>query len=417
MRRIEGYTDLGEAVGRLLSSIRLAPDFEEIPVMDGYDRVLAEDVVSPRTIPPFDMSHVDGFAVRSVDTVGAAPSRPVKLKVKGVIGAGELPREPLERGETYRILTGGFLPRGADAVVPQEGVVVREGFAEILSRIPQGMNVDYAGRDVKEGSVMLRKGHKLKALDIGLLLKVGVERVKVYRAPMVGVLSVGSELTDDPDGAREDGKTLNTHRHTVERLVSAAGGEPMYLGIAGDDPAEISEKLGEGLRRCDMVLAIGGASVGDRDLVGGVLRNYRPEAMLQGLRVQPGRVGGFAVIRGKPVIMLPGHILSTVSAYTFLAYPILRMLQGLEPKPYSLRIRGRLASKIKHGRFLGFKRMVWVKVLERDGELWAEPRIGESSLYTIAVNSDAYILIPEKVEELPEGGQVDIYFVPGISRT
>ena len=415
MRRIESYTPVEEAVERLLSSISIEPMVEEIPTQEAYGRVLAEDIISDKTIPPYDMSHMDGFAVRSQDTRRASPSKPVLLKIKGVIGAGQRVKEPLGEGETYRILTGGYLPEEADAVVPQEGVVVEEGVAKIFSAIPPGTNVDKAGRDLRKGALMLRRGHRIGAQDVSLLLKAGKTSLRVYSIPMIGVISVGSELTDDLQEDHAGGKVLNTHRYAIEWLVKAAGGSPRYLGLTPDDPEEIGALLREGLTSCDIVLIIGGASVGDRDFVAQVLKTHKPSVFLQGLRIQPGRVGGFAVIDGKPVMMLPGHILSALSAYTFLAYPVLRMLQGLDPKPYHMKARARLASELTHGRFLGFKRVVWVKVEEVGGELVAEPRIGESSLYSIAVNSDAYLLMPERTHVIPKGTLVDVYFLPGAS--
>jgi len=415
MRRIEKYTSLEKAVKKLISSIRIKSKVEVIQVSKAYGRVLAEDIVSEKTIPPHNMAHFDGFAVNSQDTAVAKPSKPVTLKIRGVIKAGEYVEACLNRGETYRIFTGGYLPKGADAVVPQEAVEVRGEKIKIFSRFNPGENVDFKGRDVKEGMTLLKKGHKISAQDIGLLLRISKHKIKVYVKPRIGILSVGSELTDDPDQAKDYGKILNTHRFVIEKLVEAAGGIPEYLGLVPDDLREIEFRLRESLNIYDMVLTIGGASVGDSDLVGKALQRQNPEEMVQGLRVQPGRVGGFAVIGGKPVIMLPGHILSTISAYTFLAYPIIRMLQGLSPKPYSVVTEAKTSSPIRHGRFLGFKRMVWVKVVEIDGEPMIDARIDSSSLYSVAVNSDAYILIPEGVKEIQAGEKVKVYFILGVS--
>ncbi len=412
MRRITSFTPLEDAVKGILSHVKVSPRVEEIWVWEGFGRVLAEDVVPEVTVPPYDSSHVDGYAVRSSDVAGASPSNPIRLRVVGVAAAGEKPHRRINPGEAYRVLTGGYLPDGADAVIQQEDVSLSGGFIEVSSPVEPGANVDRAGRDAKAGSKLLGRGHRIGAQDVGLLLRVGVRRVKVYSRPVVGVMSVGSELTDNLE---EEGKTLNTHRYSIELMLKAAGAQPRYLGLAPDEVEAIRSMIMEGLNSCDMVLVIGGSSVSERDLVAEILREMNPSIFLQGVKLQPGRVVGYAVIGGKPVVMLPGHILSAISAYTFLAYPVIRMLQGLSPKPYALKARARLASGIRHGRWIGFKRIVWVRVEEAEDGLVAEPRMGEASLYSVAVRSDAYTLIPEGVEEVPEGSIIDIYFIPGIN--
>ncbi len=412
MRRIASFTPLDDAVRSLLSHIRVRPKVEEIRVWEGFGRVLAEEVISQVTVPPHDSSHVDGYAVRSEDVAKASPSNPVKLRVVGTAAAGEKPGKSIGPGEAYRVLTGGYLPEGADAVIQQEDVSVKDDLIEVLSPIERGANIDRAGRDAIAGSKILDRGHRIGAQDVGLLLRVGVRRIKVYSRPRVGVMSVGSELTDNPE---EEGKTLNTHRYSIELMLKAAGAQPEYLGLAPDEEEAILSMIREGLGSCDMVLVIGGSSVSERDLVAEILKGMKPSIFLQGVKLQPGRVVGYAVIGGKPVIMLPGHILSAISAYTFLAYPVIRMLQGLDPKPYSFKAKARLASTIKHGRWIEFKRIVWVRVEESEDGLVAEPRIGEASLYSIAVKSDAYTLIPENVGEVPEGSIIDIYFIPGVN--
>ena len=415
MRRIEKFTPLEKAMNTLIKHVRVDPRVEEVWAWEGFGRVLAEDIVSKVTIPPYDSSHVDGYAVRSSDVSHASPSHPIKLRVVGVAAAGEKPEKRVGPGEAYRVLTGGYLPDGSDAVIQQEDVILEDHFIIISSPIQPGTNVDRAGRDAKAGAKLLGKGHRVGAQDVGLLLRVGVKRIKVYARPKVGVMSVGSELTDNLD---DEEKTLNTHRYSVELMLKSAGAESIYLGLAPDEVEPIKDLIQKGLKLCDMVLIIGGSSVSERDLVAGILKSMNPSVFLQGIRLQPGRVVGYAVIGGKPVIMLPGHILSAISAYTFLAYPLIRLLQGLNPDPYFLRAKAKLASTITHGRWIDFKRIVWVRVEEDEEDeegLVAEPRMGEASLYSVAVRSDAYTLIPEGVREIPKDSTIDIYFIPGVN--
>lgn len=328
MRKIDVFTPIEEAFRILASSMELAPKAEEVDVEGSYGRVLAENLSSPIDIPATHISHVDGFAVRSQDVGKASREAPVILKVKGVIGPGERVIGEVRPGEAYRVLTGGAIPVGADAVVMQEFTEYLGDVVKVFAAVEPWENVDEAGGDVKKGEPIFREGHVIRSQDISFLMNLGFRRLRVYWRPVVCVMSVGSELTDKPDKARA-GKVLNTHRYMVERLVESAGARPVYGGLIRDDVEEIESALHRALKSSDIVLVIGGSSVSERDFVAEALGRLGAKPLLQGLRIQPGRVGGFGVVGGKPVIMLPGLIISTINVYVFLVYPLIRKLLGL----------------------------------------------------------------------------------------
>lgn len=413
MRKIDVFTPIEEAFRILASSMELAPKAEEVDVEGSYGRVLAENLSSPIDIPATHISHVDGFAVRSQDVGKASREAPVILKVKGVIGPGERVIGEVRPGEAYRVLTGGAIPVGADAVVMQEFTEYLGDVVKVFAAVEPWENVDEAGGDVKKGEPIFREGHVIRSQDISFLMNLGFRRLRVYWRPVVCVMSVGSELTDKPDKARA-GKVLNTHRYMVERLVESAGARPVYGGLIRDDVEEIESALHRALKSSDIVLVIGGSSVSERDFVAEALGRLGAKPLLQGLRIQPGRVGGFGVVGGKPVIMLPGLIISTINVYVFLVYPLIRKLLGLNPRPYSWKTRARLISPVEFNpKYRGFKRIVWMKLERRGGELYAEPRGGPSSRYSIVVKADGYSVFPEGVERVEVGEEVEVRFVPG----
>jgi len=160
-------------------------DIEEIDVQNALNRVLAEDVISPEDLPPWRRSTVDGYAVYAEDTKGASPSNPVFLNLKGEIRMGELPGFKLKRGEAYKIYTGGILPEGATAVVMNEYTNEIRNIVEISKGVQDGENVVHVGEDIRRGEILKRKGDILRPQDIGALLAVGINNVKVYRKPCI----------------------------------------------------------------------------------------------------------------------------------------------------------------------------------------------------------------------------------------
>jgi len=410
LRRVERFIPVDEALELLLRHV----DFlgaEEIEASKALGRVLAEDIHADGDYPPYDASHMDGFALNHRDTVRASPENPVKLKVIGHVTAGKRPEPRLKPGSALRILTGAYLPEGADCVVPQEEVeTIDGGYIMVKRPVKPGENIDPAAGDVKRGELVLKRGRVLKPIDVAFLHHLRRWRVKVAKRPRVGLLVVGDELTDSTTEAAE-GRVFNTHRLLIEPLTSQLGCEVNYLGIVGDDPTAVANKLEESITRFDALLTIGGSSVSERDATYLALTKLDADVFVQGLKLQPGRVGGFAVVGGRPVILLPGLVLSTVNVFIFLAYPMLRKMLGREPKHYESRIRATLQDEVRFSKWVDFKKVVWVGLREEDGEYICYPNLGESSRMKILANSGGYILVGEHVAKINKGEKVLVHML------
>ncbi|MEM1716523.1 MAG: molybdopterin molybdotransferase MoeA [Candidatus Bathyarchaeia archaeon] len=407
------YMSLSEAHILLREIARGKRSEETVPVFQAYDRVLAEDIISDINIPPFPVSHVDGYAVRSEDTLQASINNPVSLKVIGRIYLDEVYRGEVKSGEAAYISTGCALPNGADAVTPVERVRERGGYIEVLRPLHPRENVIPAGADVKKGEKVFCTGHILRAQDIKLLIDLKKWMVKVFRRPIVALFSVGSELTDRFE--ETDKKKFDSHSAAISILISEAGGVPMSLGVVPDDTNAIISKLREGIEKADVVVTIGGASIGEKDYVlEATKRIGESKVVIRGIKVQPGRVTSLCILNDKPIVMLPGHFQSTLVGFYAILLPLIRLLSGLEPEEPCLTVRARLTRKIVIREFLSFDRVRFVRLMKVLGNYFAEPILGNSSIASVVTNSDGFIIVPCGRDILEEGEEVNVHLIRGL---
>ncbi|MBC7293834.1 MAG: molybdopterin molybdotransferase MoeA, partial [Thermoleophilia bacterium] len=235
-----------EARARVLAEAAPLP-VEEQAIDECLGQALAEDVVAPHAVPPFDNSGMDGYAVKAADTVEASPESPAVLMVQETLAAGQVAQGVLEPGHAVKIMTGAPLPAGADAVVQVEATAEHEGQVQVFQPVRPGRNVRQAGEDVRAGDVVLRAGDVLGPAEIGVLASLGFPRAKVHRRPRVAVVSTGSELVevDKPLGP---GQIRNSNGHTLIALCRQLGAVVTGLGIVPDDYAATRKFLEEGLR-------------------------------------------------------------------------------------------------------------------------------------------------------------------------
>jgi len=384
---------------------------EVISVFHAYNRVLAEDVISEVNIPPVSISHYDGYAIRAEDSSGASTDNPISLRVVGRSHLNEEYEGEINVGETVYIATGCRLPMGANAVIPVEMVKDKGDVIEVRKPVRPYENVVPAGMDVKRGEAIFKAGHVLRAQDIKLLMEIKKWKVKVFKKPVVAIISVGDELTSRIDEA--DVKKFNSHGEMVSILVEEAGGVPLNLGIASDDLDTIKRLLKEGTERADVVVTIGGASLGERDHVWEAM-NRLGKAIIRGIRVQPGRVTSLGVIKDKPVVMLPGHVQSTLVGFCLVLLPLIRQMGGFA-LPFSFTtLNARISQKILLKEFVSFKRVRFVKVTKVNGAYIAEPILGDSSLIGVVVKANGFIMVPERKEAVEEGEEVNVHMLDGL---
>ncbi|RMD98196.1 MAG: molybdopterin molybdenumtransferase MoeA [Deltaproteobacteria bacterium] len=334
-----------EARKTILEAIEPLPA-ERLCLLDVLGRVLAEDVVSTRTIPPWDNSAMDGYALRAEDTEGAAAQSPVSLQIVGEVAAGGYYEAPLQPGEAVRILTGAPVPAGANAVVMQEIVEVSDGTLRLRAPVPRGANVRPAGEDVAAGTCVLQRGTPLKPAHIGMLAALGKSFVQVFQRPRVAILATGDELVE-VDRPLGQGQITNSNAYALTAQVEACGAQPVMLGIARDHPDDLREKLRAAIH-ADLLVTSGGVSVGDFDYVKEVLAAIGCTMRFWKVAMKPGKPLAFGTMGGKPVFGLPGNPVSTMVSFELFVRPALRRMMG-DRAPFAPELHARLDPPLRGG--------------------------------------------------------------------
>lgn len=313
---------------------------EWIALSESGGRILAQDLTAVESIPPFDRSPYDGYALRAADTAGAAEKTPVTLRVLEEVPAGAVPTRAVEAGTAVKLLTGAPIPKGADAVIKYELVEFTESSVTIRSPLGSGENIVRTGEDVRWGDLLARRGDVIDPGIAGTLASQGIVAPSVYQVPKVGILSTGSELVEaNHVPGPGPGKIRNSNRHTFETALKGAGCESVCLGIAGDSAAEICAAIQEGLRKCDAIVVTGGVSAGDYDLTPEAMKMAGVELLFRGAEIKPGMACAYGVHSGKPVCGLSGNPASALTNFYAIALPALRKLMGCrEPLPRSIRV-------------------------------------------------------------------------------
>ena len=313
---------VSEALERILAGLSRLPA-ECVGLDRALGRVLAEGVAARRTQPPAAVSAMDGYAVRATDV----ETPPVTLRRIGEAPAGSAFEGVVKAGETVRIFTGGPVPDGADAIVIQENVTAEGDRVTVRVGAAPGAHIRPAGLDFREGDEGLRPGRVLTARDIGLAAAMNVPWLMVSRRPRVALLATGDELVrpGEPMGPHQ---IVSSNSLAVAALVRAGGGEAIDLGIALDERGSL-EALADGAKGADMLVTLGGASVGDRDLVRTVLGQKGLELDFWRIAMRPGKPLVFGHIDGVPMLGLPGNPVSALVCGLVFLLPAIAAMLGL----------------------------------------------------------------------------------------
>ena len=303
---------------------------EKVPLETSFRRVLAEDLIAAEDVPAFDRSPYDGYAFRAEDTKEASEGNPVTLHILEEIAAGEISHIPVTAGTAVRLMTGAPIPEGADAVCKYEDTVFTENEVTLHFQAKPGDNIIHAGEDVKAGAVLARKGSRIDTGIIGMLAAQHIVQPEVFRTPVVGVLSTGSELVE-PGEVPEPGKISNTNRYTISAALEECECRPEYLGIVGDSPDRIAACIANALEYCDALVMTGGVSVGKYDYTMQAMEQAGAEILFNGVKMKPGMACTYGVLNGKLIAGLSGNPASSLTNFHVIAASAFRKLSGQEP--------------------------------------------------------------------------------------
>ena len=401
----DGVASVEDHLARILAQVDSLPEFP-LPLMETLGLALAEDVVAPISLPSFDNSGMDGYAVCQRDVLTASDEFPVHLPVVGEIGAGQARLLAMSPGTAVKIMTGAPVPAGADSVVPYEWT--DRGVAQVqIDRAPQlGQHIRHAGEDVAEGDLLVERGTVLGPRHLGLLASIGRAEVRSRPRPRVVILSTGSELRE-PGTALGHDSIYDGNSYLLAAAARRAGAIAYRVGIVPDEPRAFLSALHDQLVRADLVVTTGGVSQGDFDVVKEALSPlgsmwFGPVAM------QPGKPQGFGLVGEDetPIFTLPGNPVSSYISFEMFVLPAIRKLMG--KLPYSRPIT---SARLTHALSSPDGRRQFVRAeFGRDkAGAYAAPVGGPGShLIGDLAASNALIVVPEETTALSAGQQVDV---------
>jgi molybdopterin molybdotransferase len=391
-----------EASAQILDAIeRLAP--ERVPLLDALGRVLATPAVASYTLPHWDNSAMDGYAVRADDVSAASETAPASLRVLETVAAGAFPNVPVRAGEATRIMTGAPLPEGADTVVRVEDtdggierVVIRNGR-------DARKNIRPRGEDFLDGDTVLPAGTVLAPAQLGVLASLGCASVDVYRRPVVAIAGSGDELVDlDRFHEVLSGKRIvASNSYTLSALVRQSGGVALNLGNAADTPESLRALLGN-TRGADLIVTSAGASVGEFDYTRQVLESLGAELRFWRVRMRPGAPIGFGMLGPTPWLGLPGNPVSAMVTFELFVRPVIRRMLG-----HTRLFRRKVPVVLEEPVSIGAKLTHFLRAVVRvrdDGTLSARLTGPQGSgILTSMAKANALLVVPHDVPRAEAG--------------
>ncbi len=403
---------VAEACERILSHFQATPK-ETAPLIECADRMLAADIIAAHDLPPFDNSSMDGFAIRSADSANAASH--IILNVVADIPAGSTPTVTLMPGQAARIMTGAQLPQGADAVIPVEDTDfnLRDAGAAApqmvsFSRVVNpGENIRPRGMDLRAGDVILQKGRKLKAQDLGLLAMLGMAKIQVHKKPRVALFSSGDELLEVDEPLTES-KIRDANSYALAALIEDAGAEVLRLGIAKDTRESVEALLQKAVNEgADLIVSSAGVSVGAFDFVKDVIE-ANGKLDFWRVNMRPGKPLAFGEYQGIPFFGLPGNPVSAFVGFEVFVRPALGRLAG-RMDGIGPRVKVRCGEDIESD---GRESYLRVKIRVENGVQTAHltGHQGSGNLLSL-VQADALLIIPAGVKCVPAGQEVEAILI------
>jgi molybdopterin molybdotransferase len=399
--RMRGFAERAdvEEVERFLAEVTRRLPAEPVPVLACAGRVLAADVRSDCSVPPFPRAAMDGYAVRGEDTFGASSYDPIELVVRGEALPGRPFPGTVERGQAVRIMTGAPLPAGADAVVMAEVCSEVDGRLAVREAVAPRRNVGTVGEDIRAGERVLLEGRRLRAQDAALLASIGKPDVACVRRPRVRLVVTGDELL--PPGSRPEGaRIVDSNSVMLRALVERDSGELEFDGILPDRVERIREALARA--DADVVLVSGGSSVGQEDHAPGLVAELG-SLDFHGVAMRPSSPTGVGRIGGRLVFLLPGNPVSCLCAYDFFAGPTIRALAGRSRAWPHRRVQLPLARKISSA----VGRVDYVRVAIEAGRAVPLATSG-AAILSSTVRAAGFVIVPRASEGMAEGAEVRV---------
>ncbi len=412
---LKELVSVDEAIERLKSNIRLSLDVVNVKLDDALGLISSNDIYAPYSLPYFNKSVVDGYAVRAEDTYGASHTNPIELRVIGSIDIGSSPENlpELEPFTAVEISTGAPLPKGANAVIMYEDTEkISNDRILVYKPVAKWANVARIGEDFEASQKILSKGEVIQAWHIAALASYGFSRIKVFRKLRIAVIPIGSELIEPeepkpplPGKIYEGTSYLISSYLRNRKYVSVTRVEPLP-----DDEAKIRSVISDLTINHDIIITVGGSGIGRKDLVVKTLTTLpNSKLVFRGVAIRPGRPASAVIIDGKPVFVLSGFPVAALAALDLIFIPTIKKVLNIKEmeEPH---IKAKLVRRLVN--VTGYTSYARVKVFKCGNEVCAEPlRITGSGVLSTLIRGNGVVVIPPDVEGYEAGEIVNVKLV------
>ena len=414
--RLQGYDPQALTVAHvnafLAQLVQPVTDMEDVSPLQAHNRVLAQDVISPISVPPHDNSAMDGYAF---DGAQIQDDQATTLRVVGTALAGKAWSGQCGRGECVRIMTGAIMPAGLDTVVPQELAQVHDDVVTIPAGLLQaGENRRKLGEDLMQGQPALRAGTRMGPAACGLVASLGLPSVKVWRRPRVAYFSTGDEILSLGEAPRE-GAVYDSNRYTVLAMLERLGCEVLDMGVVKDQPEQLETAFRDAASRADAIITSGGVSVGEADYTKAMMKKLGDVAFWR-IAMRPGRPMAVGSLRqnGRECVLfgLPGNPVAVMVTFMAFVRPALQQLMGWQAPPQPL-LKARTTEKLrkKPGR-TEYQRGIVEK--QDNGELWVRLTGNQGSgVLSSMVQANGLIVMHHEQPTAAVGDWVDVMMFDG----
>lgn len=379
---------------------------ELVDINDAYGRTIKNDIVSKENIPSFRRSTVDGYALKSKDTIGCSEAMPAFLKIIGETSMGVGTDLALKDYETVYVPTGGIVPTGSDAVCMIENTEEIDKEVMVYRPLAPLENIISVGDDVKKEEVVLFKGTVIKTQHIGVLAALGFSKVEVYEKPRVSILSTGDELIDISK-APEIGEIRDVNAYSLGSMLISLGCDITYIKRVKDDSKLLEQHMKEALSKSDILLVSGGSSVGTKDMTPHIINQLgEPGVLVHGVAIKPGKPTIVARINNKAVFGLPGHPASCIVSYKAIVQPFIKekLLRSKKKDRLVVATSG-FQAHVSSGRDVYYM----VTLEETEEGYIAYPVHGKSGMVSLLSKAEGYIKIPMEKEGIEVGAPLKVH--------
>jgi len=384
----------------LKDSIDLEYPQENLFLIDALDRILATDIVAKENNPLFETASMDGYALRAEDQELG------ELEVIDFLPAGSYKGNLITKGVCVKTFTGSLMSEGSDTLLPIENVEVIGDKIKIITPVSKGFSSRPVGENYRAGEILIKKGTKIGYAEIGVLAELGYVQIPVFVKPRVSIIATGSEILDFGEEKENISQIRSSNHITIEAILKKAGADTLRYGIVKDDKEEIKEKIAQALRSSDIVVTTGGVSVGDFDFVKDILGDMKPEYIVDGSFIKPGRHIKIVKIGHKYIFALPGFPYSSSVGVFLYVLPLMRAMSDREfDLPF---VEAYIDEDYK--KRSKYKEFTACNLVLKDGKVTVNlkgKKLGSSAILNNMLENAALLCVDEDIKELKKGDLVN----------